>query len=151
MITNPFWHQQQVRKLTDGERQIARSVFGEALCLDEIHLKTAWWVIKGYAVSPDGNIYFHPDDWCEDFASQPLERRAWLVHELVHVWQVQQGIRVFWRAVFNRRYCYQWHKNKPFLSYGIEQQARMVEDFYIRRELGADCTAWYRCVPFLKY
>ncbi|WP_204371685.1 type IV secretion protein Rhs [Moraxella canis] len=149
-ISCPCRYPAQSRPLSLGERQMALSVFGDALKLDDIRLKTAWWVIQGYAVSPNGHIYFHPKDFCEDFSSQSLVMRAWLIHELVHVWQVQQGIRVFWRALFNRRYRYQWIQGKVFLTYGIEQQARMVEDFYMRRERGKDCSEWYACVPFLK-
>lgn len=137
------------RPLSHQERQIALSVFGDSLNLEPIRLKTAWWVIKGYAVSPNGHIYFHVDDFCADFGKESLNKRAWFVHELVHVWQVQQGMAVFWRALFNRRYRYGFVAGKHFLHYGIEQQARMVEDYYIRRELGRDCTPWLDCVPFL--
>lgn len=145
----PYCYSAKSRPLSFGERQMAISVFGDALKLDDIRLKTAWWVIQGYAISPNGHVYFHPKDFCEDFSSQNLMKRAWLIHELVHVWQVQQGIRVFWRAILSRRYRYRWIQGKAFLRYGIEQQARMVEDFYIRREHGKNCDKWYECVPFL--
>ncbi|UYZ76155.1 type IV secretion protein Rhs [Moraxella bovis] len=138
-----------IRPLTDGERQMARSVFGDSLALDDIRLTTAWWVLKGYAVSPNGWVYFHKDDFCEDFSDKTLHLRAWLIHELVHIWQIQQGIKVVRKAIFNRKYRYVFKEGKPFLAYGIEQQAKMVEDFYIQRELGKDCTAWRECVPFL--
>lgn len=137
------------RPLTQGERTIAHSVFGDTLTLDNIRLATAWWVLKGYAVSPNGWIYFHKTDFCDDFSTKPLHTRAWLVHELTHVWQIQQGMAVVRRAIFNRKYRYTFKKGKPFFAYGIEQQAKMVEDFYIQRELGKDCTAWIDCVPFL--
>lgn len=140
----------QSRPLSIGERQIAQSVFGNNLELDNIQLKTAWWVLKGYAVSPNGNIYFHPDDFCQDFSDKPLHIRAWLVHELTHVWQIQQGIKVVQKAVLNRKYRYQFQQGKSFFSYGVEQQARMVEEYYIHREQGKDCTAWKQCVPFLQ-
>lgn len=140
----------QSRPLSIGERQIAQSVFGNNLELDNIQLKTAWWVLKGYAVSPNGNIYFHPDDFCQDFSDKPLHIRAWLVHELTHVWQIQQGIKVVQKAVLNRKYRYQFQQGKSFFSYGVEQQARMVEEYYIHREQGKDCTAWEQCVPFLQ-
>ncbi|MFC0819936.1 hypothetical protein [Moraxella marmotae] len=83
------------------------------------------------------------------FAKKNLAHRAWLIHELTHVWQRQQGICVFWRALFNRRYRYRLKADKSFWRYGVEQQARMVEDFYIRCERGEDCTAWRQCIPFL--
>ena len=136
------------RPLTHGEKAIAQSVFGDTLPLDAIRLKTAWWVLKGYAVSPNGHIYFHPADFCEDFSQQNVYQRAWLVHELTHVWQIQQGINVFRRALFNRRYAYQLQANKPFGSYGVEQQARMVEDYYKKRELAQDYQPLLAFIPF---
>ena len=135
------------RALTEGERRLAVSVFGDALDLDKVQLKTAWWVMRGYAVAPNGHIYFHPSDWRDDFSGERLVLRAWLIHELTHVWQAQQGRAVFWRALVNRRYHYVLD-GKRFTSFGIEQQARMVEDYYLRREQGLDITAWQTSVPF---
>lgn len=145
-----MFQKMQSRPLTMGECQIAQSVFGDDLKLDNIRLKTAWWVLKGYAVSPNGNVYFHPDDFCQDFSDKPLPIRAWLIHELTHVWQIQQGIKVVQKAVLNRKYRYQFQQGKSFFSYGVEQQARMVEEYYIRREQGQDCSAWQACIPFLQ-
>lgn len=149
MTRNSMTHSKTVRPLTQGEKIIARSVFGDSLFLDDIRLATAWWVLKGYAVSPNGWVYFHADDFCADFSDKPLHIRAWLVHELTHVWQIQQGVAVLWRAMFNRKYHYDFSKDKVFFDYGVEQQAKMIEDFYVQRELGRDCRAWYECVPFL--
>lgn len=137
------------RSLTTGEIAIAKSVFGDDLDTSSVQIKTAWWVLKNYAVSPNGNIYFHRDDWIEDFSNQSLSLRAWLVHELTHVWQVQQGMAVFYKALFNRKYSYVLKAGKPFVSYGVEQQARMVEDFYKRRERQQNCDDLLACIPFL--
>lgn len=139
------------RPLTDNEKRLANSMFGKTLDVQKVRLKTAWWVLKGYAVAPNGNVYFHKADWQDDFALQGLGGRAWLIHELTHAWQYQQGMAVFWRALFNRKYSYRFERGKPFLAYGIEQQAKMVEDFYIRREQCLDCTEWERCIVFLKW
>ena len=136
------------RPLTAGEKVIAGSVFGDTLQLDSIRLKTAWWVFKGYAVSPNGHVYFHPADFCDDFSQQNVYLRAWLVHELTHVWQIQQGVKVFRRALLNRRYSYELQANKPFGRYGIEQQARMVEDYYRKRELKQDYEPLLAFIPF---
>lgn len=138
------------RPLTEAEIQMAQLVFGTNFDLSEVRLKTAWWVLKNYAVSPNGNIYFHPKDWVEDFSNQSLEKRSWLIHELTHVWQLQQGLKVVRGAVVNRRYDYILAEGKSFFSYGIEQQARMVQDYYLRRELGKDCQPWQACIPFLQ-
>ncbi|WP_435979647.1 type IV secretion protein Rhs [Psychrobacter sp. DM4] len=138
------------RYLTDGEIILARSVFGEDINLDKVALKTAWWVLKNYAVSPNGNIYFSAADWIEDFAQTTLSKQSWLIHELTHVWQLQQGIKVVRGAVFDRRYRYIIKTGKSFFRYGIEQQARMVQDYFIRRQRGQDCQDLQACIPFLR-
>ncbi|MFW2176787.1 MULTISPECIES: type IV secretion protein Rhs [unclassified Moraxella] len=143
-----IFEQSKSRPLTQGEIAIAQSVFGDTLDTSNIRIKTAWWVLKNYAVSPNGNIYFNRHDWLDDFSHQPLELRAWLVHELTHIWQLQQGIAVFRKALFNRRYSYTLCEGKGFLSYGVEQQARMVEDMYKQRERGQANPQLLALIPF---
>jgi hypothetical protein len=141
---------QHSRLLNDGEKALARSVFGDSIHLDEVQLKTAWWVLKNYAVSPNGNIYFHPADWLVDFSHASLSKQSWLIHELTHVWQLQQGIKVVRGALIDRRYDYVLETGKSFFKYGIEQQARMVQDYFIRRQRGQDCQDLEACIPFLR-
>lgn len=138
------------RALTVGEVALARSVFSDHICLDDVRLKTTWWVLKNYAVSPNGNIYFHPADWTEDFSQEALSKQSWLIHELTHVWQLQQGLKVVRGALVNRRYSYAFEAGKPFFAYGIEQQARMVQDYFTRQQRGQDCRPWQQCIPFLQ-
>ena len=139
----------QSRPLTDGEIVLARSVFGDSICLNKVRLKTAWWVLRHYAVSPNGHIYFNPADWIGDFSQAPLGKQGWLIHELTHVWQGQQGLKVVRGALINRRYDYELTFGKSFFKYGIEQQARMVQDYFVRRQLGRDCRELEVCIPFL--
>ncbi|MGO3321639.1 MAG: hypothetical protein ACTILX_01635, partial [Psychrobacter faecalis] len=127
----------------------ARSVFGDSIRLEQVQLKTAFWVLKNYAVSPNGNIYFHPADWVTDFSQSSLGKQSWLIHELTHVWQLQQGLKVVRGAMINRRYDYVLNAGKPFFNYGIEQQARMVQDYFISRQHGRDCQGFENCIPFL--
>lgn len=140
---------QRSRQLTAGEIALARSVFGDTINLDNVHLKTAWWVLKYYAVSPNGNIYFHPADWVTDFSQCSLGKQSWLIHELTHVWQLQRGLKVVRGAMMNRRYDYVFEEEKSFFNYGIEQQARMVQDYFISRHHGHDCRDFEICIPFL--
>ena len=137
------------RVLTRDEKVLARSVFGDDIQLDRIRLKTAWWVFKNYAVSPNGNIYFNRHDWVDDFSKASLTKQAWLIHELTHVWQLQKGLKVVRGAIVNRRYQYILEEGKDFFRYGIEQQASMVQDYFLRRERGQNCQAWQACIPFL--
>lgn len=137
------------RDLTVGEVGIARSVFADKLDTTSIELCTHRLVVKGYAISPNGNIYFHKDGLPDDFSTCSLGWRSWFVHELVHVWQIQQGIKVVRGALFDRRYAYALQVGKDFFQYGIEQQAQMVQDFYEKRERGESCRDLAACIPFL--
>ena len=140
---------QQSRYLTVGETLLARSVFGDSITLDDVQLKTTWWVLKNYAVSPNGHIYFNPADWVTDFSEASLGKQSWLIHELTHVWQLQQGLKVVRGALIDRRYDYVLKTGKSFFKYGIEQQARMVQDYFVRRQKGQDCQELEACIPFL--
>ncbi|MBU5617006.1 type IV secretion protein Rhs [Psychrobacter sp. TAE2020] len=140
----------QSRYLTPSEIALAYSIFANSLDVSEIQLKTAWWVFKNYAVSPNGNIYFHPADWCPDFSTVSIGKQSWLIHELTHVWQLQRGLKVVRGAVINRRYNYILQTGKSFFNYGIEQQARIVQDYFVRRQLGQDCKELEDCIPFLQ-
>ncbi|MGO1250147.1 type IV secretion protein Rhs [Psychrobacter sp.] len=140
---------QQSRSLTDNEIVLARSVFGDSIDLNDVQLKTAWWVLKNYAVSPNGNIYFNSADWITDFSQSSLNKQSWLIHELTHIWQLQQGIKVVRGALIDRRYDYVLKAGKSFFKYGIEQQARIVQDYFLRRQRGHDCRDFEQCIPFL--
>lgn len=137
------------RYLTVGEKKLAKSVFADALDLDNIRIVAHRLILKHYAMSPNGHIYFHPTDWCEDFSQRSLVQQSWLIHELTHVWQIQQGIAVLRKAIFDRQYSYVFEQGKQFLNYGIEQQAQMVQDYFIHRATGQSCTAYEQCIPFL--
>ncbi|MEC7119797.1 MAG: type IV secretion protein Rhs [Pseudomonadota bacterium] len=136
------------RPLTHGEIELARSIFADQLDWLPIRIVSSRWILRGYALSPNGHVYFHPDDWCDDFSVADLADQGWFIHELVHVWQVQHGLRVVRRALLDRRYRYQLRPDKPFLAYGVEQQAQMVQDYFMRRAHGQDCAAWVKCLPF---
>lgn len=73
------------RQLTLGEKQLAESVFGTHLQLDKIKIIAHRLVLKNYAISPNGNIYFHPASWSKDFSKLSLVKQAWLIHELISI------------------------------------------------------------------
>ena len=106
-------------------------------------------MIPHYAISPNGHIYFNRLDWKADFSQESLELQSWLIHEMTHVWQVQQGISVIKKALFDRRYKYVIKIGKSFLNYGIEQQAQMMQDYFIRINRGEECESLRQCIPFL--
>lgn len=138
------------RFLTVAEKDLAISVFADTLNLDHIQIIAHRLILPHYAMSPNGHVYFNQQDWCEDFGQCSLAKQSWLIHELTHVWQIQQGIAVVRKAIFDRRYQYVLEQGKQFLAYGIEQQAQMVQDYFLTKATGQDCQPFERCIPFLK-
>lgn len=131
----PLLPRGQSRRLTDGEREIAREMFGDALDFERVRIYRRRFFPfqpKSLAVAPNGRIYFHPDAYRDDFSKESLTKRAWLVHELAHVLQHQRGMRVWLRAMFDRRYDYRLD-GRPFGGYGVEQQASLFEHAYLMR------------------
>lgn len=147
-VLNRRWIIKQ-RQLTKGEIKLAQSVFSTHLDLTDIHIIAHRFIFKGYAMSPNGHIYFNEADWIDDFSQVDLYKQSWLIHELVHVWQLQQGIKVVRKAIIDRRYDYVVKKGKTFLHYGVEQQAQMVQDYFIKSQQGIACKDLALCIPFI--
>lgn len=152
------WFGIKPRGLTLGEEAAARAVFGDAI---------DWWRVRIWpraftpfqpcntAVTPFGAVHFRATDHLPDFSTRWSDM-AWLIHELVHVWQHQTGQWVIPRGLWERRYAYDVIKSgKPFHRYGIEQQAAIVEDWFRMTQgfapyRGSGSEADYRAViPFL--
>ena len=131
------------RPLTTGEIALARSIFGSAVDYSRVRLvKGKWWPLqpRNAAMAPNGNIYFHPvaGGWSEDFASEPLPRQGYFIHEMTHVWQAQKGGRCYLPLMRHPfcRYRYDVKAGKPFSRYGIEQQAEIVRDIFVAERGG---------------
>jgi hypothetical protein len=128
----------QSRPLTDGEIALAGSIFGQAIDYSRVRLfNRKWWPFqpRNAAMSPDGNIYFHPaaGGWSEDFAREPLGRQGFFIHEMTHVWQAQKGGR-FYLPLMRHPFCryrYGLRPGKRFDRYGLEQQAEIVRHRFL--------------------
>jgi hypothetical protein len=126
------------RPLTTGEIELARSVFGDAIDYDRVRLvRRRWWPFqpKGIVMAPTGNIHFHPNSplWSEDFSMERLSLQGLFIHEMTHVWQAQTRGRfylVLMRHPFCR-YSYELVESRPFLRYGLEQQAEIVRHSFL--------------------
>ncbi|MGV3578752.1 hypothetical protein [Brevundimonas sp.] len=87
-----------MRSLTEGERQLALSEFGAALDLNRVRLAGTPWPF--YRAFVPGRWFGR--DWIlwpgrglpKDFAVAPVSLQAVFIHELVHVWQAQQGVNL---------------------------------------------------------
>ena len=146
------------RALTAGELTAAKGVFGDAIDWDRVRIHARGFTPfqpKHVAVSPLGAVHYRRADCLSDFSTSWSDM-AWLIHELVHVWQFQTGVWVIVRGLFERRYAYGvLDPATPLHRYGIEQQAAIVEDWFRRTRgvpphRGSGSDADYRAViPFL--
>ena len=126
------------RSLTPGEVALARGVFGDAIDFTPVTLVRRKWAFfqpKRVVMAPRGHIHFHPagELWREDFATAPPDAQGLFIHELVHVWQHQQGIILPLVRHPWCRYDYALKPGLPFRRYGIEQQAEIVRHAFLLR------------------
>jgi hypothetical protein len=128
------------RALTPGEIAMVRSVFGDAVDVRSVRLiRRKWWPFqpRGIVMAPTGNIHFHPDDpnWREDFSAADWALQGLFIHEMTHVWQAQRSGRFYLPLMRHPfcRYAYSYREGRPFLRYGLEQQAELVRHAFLRR------------------
>lgn len=141
--------------LNSRECALARSVFGDALDVARVTVRCAkWWAWQPWwiTMAPDGHVWCHPNGpaWHADFSAAAPGWQALFVHELVHVWQYQQGGHLALRRPPFARYRYAITPGRPFHHYGIEQQARMVEDAFLAR-LNGDAATLARLAQVLPF
>lgn len=86
------------RGLTPAETALARRVFGDQIRLDTVRFigspkpfdrafVAGRWFGRDWIVWPNATL-------ADDYAVETLSRRATFIHELVHVWQAQQGVNL---------------------------------------------------------
>lgn len=124
------------RPMTAREIELARSVFRDAIDYAKVRIhKRKWWWFqpRKITMAPDGHLWFHPasDLFCDDFCDRDLGLQGLFIHELVHVWQHQQGIFLPLRRHPFCRYDYSMKPGWKLQQYGIEQQAEIVRHFFL--------------------
>ena len=126
------------RPLTPGETALARSVFGDAIDYRPVRLVRGKWIFfqpREVAMAPLGCIHFHPKGslWREDYSAASLDLQGLLIHEMIHIWQHQQGIFLPLRRHPFCRYDYALKPGQPFARYGLEQQGEIVRHLFLLR------------------
>lgn len=138
------------RPLHDSELPALRQVFGSSVALDRVRL-TRDHPFAVYAPKALGNTVHLRSDWGL-FAGHGLELsergRSVLVHELVHVWQYQNGGLAYipgsllaqhraWLQTGARGAAYRWQgvqqAGLDFARWNPEQQAQAVQDWWDAR------------------
>lgn len=113
-------------------------MFGDAIDYGRVRIARRKWIFfqpRRTTMAPMGTIHFHPrgDAWRDDFADAPIALQGLFVHEMVHVWQYQQGIFLPLRRHPFCRYSYAIRPGQPFAAYGLEQQAEIVRHAFLLR------------------
>lgn len=148
------------RPLTDGEKALVQSTFGDAIDCTPVRIRRRRWFPfqpSNVVMAPCGHLHFHPRSplYLDDFAEAPPVLLGLFIHEMVHVWQTQHKGR--WYLPLMRhplcRYDYALKPGWPLSRYGIEQQAEIVRHAFLLRRgwqvPGAASLESYRAIlPF---
>ena len=128
------------RPLTEGERNLAASIYGKALDLREVTIQRRKWFPfqpRNTLMAPCGHVHVHPrsDYWSEDYSQERIGLQGLLLHELCHVWQSQQRGKYYLPLMRHPfcRYDYAVRAGWPLERYGIEQQAEIVRHAFLLR------------------
>lgn len=126
------------RPLTGGEIALAATMFGQAIDYDRVRIVRGKWAFfqpRDTVMAPLGHIHFHPAGpaYRDDFSTGDLGAQGLFIHEMVHVWQHQQGMFLPLRRHPFCRYDYTIQPDRDFRRYGIEQQAEIVRHAFLHR------------------
>ncbi|MBA8899714.1 MULTISPECIES: hypothetical protein [unclassified Phyllobacterium] len=126
------------RKLTPGETDLARSIYGSQIDYTKVLIfdeKWKFFMPSDRAHAPNGNIYFPGiggAKYFTDFSAAPLDNKSTFIHEMGHVWQHQRGLNVIVRAALKRNYDYsEVFTTGDYFALGMEQQAEFLSDYYL--------------------
>lgn len=130
------------RRLTANEISLARRIFSDGIdyARVKIYRGIPYLPAINVAVSPNGHIYFPRSNCPADFALAGSSHQMWLIHELTHVWQFQQGFHTWWAGIllmaaggYLRRKAYVYpppSQIKRFGDLNMEQQADLVAHYF---------------------
>lgn len=125
-----------LRRLTPGERALAAEVFGAGLEAGRVRILALPFWRRAFVAGP-GLIVWPAAALPADFAAPevPLRIQAVFVHELTHVWQAQNGVRLLLAKIKAgdgaASYAYDLDSDPGFGAMNIEQQAMVVEHAFL--------------------
>ncbi len=133
------------RALTTGERDVLVALFAGALDLDAIHVVQDKYVpFQGddTYMTPENDMFAPGALYLEDFSLPEIEPyvASTLVHEMTHAWQHQSGMDLIAAGAitfaatggdYQAAYPYALDPAKDLTDYNVEQQASIIEDYYL--------------------
>jgi hypothetical protein len=135
------------RGLTAAEVALLRPIYQDGIdypTVRVIHDQFAPFEHPDRYVTPEGSIYAPGTLWHDDFAAPTVDAytQAAFVHEMAHVWQFQNGMNMLVELIaalaanrgdYTHAYWYTLRPDTDLLDYGMEQQASILEDWFLVR------------------
>jgi len=131
------------RAMTIGEIKFAKSIFKNSIDYSKVKIHNKKFIFfqpSNSGMTPNGEIYMN-GAYSKDYSKLNGRGKGFLIHELVHVWQYQLNIlnpitaaisENFAHAFdYSKAYQYTLNPDKDILDYDIEQQAAIIEDYYL--------------------
>ena len=137
----------RLRPLTANEIEMAKTVFSDGIDYTRVRIRRGLPLMPNMkvAVSPNGCIYFPKQSCPADFALADRSYRIWLIHELTHVWQYQQGFRTWLGGLalvlsggYRKRRAYAYPPPEQITSFNdlnMEQQADLIAHYFAAKNL----------------
>ncbi len=136
------------RPMTTGEIAMCKLVFADSVDYTKVRVHNEEYLWFGLqdddtAMTPNGEIYFNPKHFKEDFSASVASDRHWFMHEMVHVWQYQLGYSVRWNGLqrWKLKYSYSLQADKRLCDYDMEQQGQVIADYFAIHILKSPTTA----------
>jgi hypothetical protein len=151
------------RPLTAGEIELARSVFGDRIDYSQVRVHhSSKYVGQGRnTVTPDNNIYFPEEStaYHDDFSASDtsVEHQAHLLHELTHVLQNKEANNPALVTIFGGKQIYEYDLRdangnpKPFNTFVLEQQAEIVQDYFLSKNGRPPARSGQKAFPLSTY
>jgi hypothetical protein len=132
-----------LRELSAAEIKAARGVFGSTIPYSVVAISDD--------VGGGGRPYTSPAGFCYRLHlgphayANPASNLPLLIHELTHVWQGHHHFFT-WGYVFNSLWhqaidgsnAYNYTAGQPWRDYNVEQQAKIVEDWFVNGQQTSD-------------
>ncbi len=136
------------RPLTAGEVKLAQEVFGNSIDYTTVKIHDrpfAPFHQRNVAMTPNGQMYMN-GCYSDDYSRTDSQGRSLFIHEMTHVWQYQNkifnvlgtGIELTLKHKFNYNaaYAFQLEAGKDLVDYGMEQQAAIVQEYFLVKHEG---------------
>lgn len=130
------------RALTDGEIAILKPIFRDGIDYAKVRVIDAKYPFQPNNVymTPRGHVYAPGSLYRADFSKAGTAYRGVFVHELAHVWQHENGLDLVaagvaefakYRGDYEKAYPYTLVAGRDLVEFGIEQQASIVQDYFL--------------------